>query len=290
MISLISLPKPFKGHLDVIQRNAIESWLALSPRPEIILFGDEEGVAEVCKEYSIRQVPVIRRSKGVVPFLYFICAKGAELASFDKLCFINADILLFDDFIETLKRLESSSVNEFLMTGNRWNVDQVDRIDFASSDRDALKQRFLSTGKYLAPAFDYFIFKKELFAQIPPFLVGRFAWDIWMQYAAVNRNAYLIDASRNISCIHQNHDYSMPTDMPDSAYKRGLEREYNRKLCGNTLLRLYIPAYRLERETLKIDIKSTFMNEIYTLRRNLMWRVWNIVNRIRYGSDFSQVV
>ncbi len=31
MITIFAIPKPFKGHIDVIQRNAIQSWTKLSP-------------------------------------------------------------------------------------------------------------------------------------------------------------------------------------------------------------------------------------------------------------------
>lgn len=46
MLTIFSYPKPFKGHIDVIQRNAINSWTLLNPKPEIILACDEEGTKE----------------------------------------------------------------------------------------------------------------------------------------------------------------------------------------------------------------------------------------------------
>ena len=42
MLTIFSTPKPFRGHIGVIQRNAIESWKRIHPDVEIILFGDEE--------------------------------------------------------------------------------------------------------------------------------------------------------------------------------------------------------------------------------------------------------
>ena len=43
MLTILSTPKAFTGLFAVIQRNAIESWTKLEPRPEIILFGRDVG-------------------------------------------------------------------------------------------------------------------------------------------------------------------------------------------------------------------------------------------------------
>jgi len=50
MITFFTTPKPFRGHIGVIQRNAIESWKRIHPSAEVILFGDEEGAAEAARE------------------------------------------------------------------------------------------------------------------------------------------------------------------------------------------------------------------------------------------------
>ena len=39
-LAILAMPKPFHGHIGMIQRNAIQSWTHLSPRPEIFLCGD----------------------------------------------------------------------------------------------------------------------------------------------------------------------------------------------------------------------------------------------------------
>ena len=50
MLTILSTPKRFSGIFEVIQTNAITSWTQLDPRPEIILFGRDEGTAEICAE------------------------------------------------------------------------------------------------------------------------------------------------------------------------------------------------------------------------------------------------
>ena len=53
MLTIFSTPKPFLGHIEVIQRNAIESWKRLEANVEIILIGDDPGTAEVCRELGL---------------------------------------------------------------------------------------------------------------------------------------------------------------------------------------------------------------------------------------------
>ena len=53
MLTVFSTPKPFVGHVGVIQRNAISSWMRLHPDVEVILVGDDAGTAEVCAEFGI---------------------------------------------------------------------------------------------------------------------------------------------------------------------------------------------------------------------------------------------
>ncbi len=49
MLTIFSIPKPFEGHIGIIQRNAIQSWIALSGC-EVILCADEYGTAEITYE------------------------------------------------------------------------------------------------------------------------------------------------------------------------------------------------------------------------------------------------
>ena len=59
MLTIFATPKPFRGHIAVIQRNAIRSWTLLRPACEIILMGNDEGTAEIAAEFGVRHVPEI---------------------------------------------------------------------------------------------------------------------------------------------------------------------------------------------------------------------------------------
>ena len=47
LITAFTAPKPFTNpHIATIQRNAIQSWIHLGSEVEVLLMGDEEGMAE----------------------------------------------------------------------------------------------------------------------------------------------------------------------------------------------------------------------------------------------------
>lgn len=52
-LTLLATPQAFREHIGVILRNAITSWTKLMPRPEILLFGEDESVAEIPAELGL---------------------------------------------------------------------------------------------------------------------------------------------------------------------------------------------------------------------------------------------
>src|SRR5262245_61056195 len=99
MLTIFSTPKPFVGHIDVIQRNAILSWRQLHPDVEIILVGDDPGAAEVCAELGLRHIPEVRRNAHGTKYLASIYDAVEEVARHPLLCHVNCDIVLMSDFM-----------------------------------------------------------------------------------------------------------------------------------------------------------------------------------------------
>ena len=93
MLTILSTPKAFTGLFAVIQRNAIESWTKLEPRPEIILFGRDPGTAEICDELGLRHVPDVATNAQGTPLLSDMFITGQALATNPVVCWANADII-----------------------------------------------------------------------------------------------------------------------------------------------------------------------------------------------------
>jgi hypothetical protein len=209
MLTLFASPKPFKGHIAVIQRNAIQSWTRLRPRPEIILFGDEDGIAQVAAEFGARHVPVVARNEFGTPLLNDLFGQARDLASSDLLCYVNADIILMDDFIAAVQRVRQWHPR-FLMIGRRTDLDIREPLDFSRPDcAEQLRAMALASGIQRPPEWiDYFAFSRDLAAEMLPLAIGRLRWDNWLIWHARLLGAPVVDASREVLAVHQNHDYS----------------------------------------------------------------------------------
>ena len=85
-LTILSTPKAFRGIFAVIQRNAIESWTHLTPRPDIILFGTDEGTAEICAELGITHVPEVASTAEGTPLISDMFLQGQALATTPVVC------------------------------------------------------------------------------------------------------------------------------------------------------------------------------------------------------------
>jgi len=207
---VFSTPKPFAGHIDVIQRNAIRSWQRLHADVEVILVGDDAGAAEVSKEFGLRHIKDVERNRYGTKYLASIYDQVNQVARHEILCHVNCDILLLSDFTRAAKRIASMR-NGFLMAGRRWDVDIRDPLNFERTDWErSVRELARQTGRPRpAQWIDYFLFRKGLFyKKIPPFVIGRPGWDNWLLWYPLSLQVPVVDASRDVLAVHQNHDYS----------------------------------------------------------------------------------
>ena len=256
MLTFFTTPKPFTGHIAVIQRNALQSWKLLHPDVEIIVFGDDAGTSQICRELGIRHVPEVRRNRHGTKYLASIFDQAQELASHDVLCYANCDILLMSDFRRAVESV-SALQKRFLLAGRRWDVDVRDPVDFQRPNWEEQLRRLALTTNRQRPAqwIDYFVFSKGLYSnKIPEFVIGRPGWDPWLIWFALTSNVPVVDLSRDVCAVHQNHDYSYHPDGEKGVWE-GEEAQENYRL--------------LEKERKFRTLESaTFVLQSGRLRRN----------------------
>jgi hypothetical protein len=210
MLTLFSIPKPFQGHIDIIQRNAIKSWTLLDSSVEVILFGDEEGVASAAHDLGVRHEPQVNRNEFGTPLLDSVFDRAQEIARHPLMCYVNCDMVLMNDFSAAASRVAAWR-DHFLMAGRRWDTDINAMIDFSQPDwREQLRSLAIRTNKQRPPCWiDYFVFPRgQYFHKVPPFAVGRPGWDQWMIWYTRSTNIPVVDASKSVTAVHQNHDYA----------------------------------------------------------------------------------
>lgn len=233
MLTFFTTAKPFRGRDGIIQRNALRSWTTLHPRVEVILIGDEEGAAETAKELGLRRVARAERNEFGTKRLDFLFCQAQGIARYDLLCYINCDILLMKDFLDTVKRVRERH-RQFLMVGRRWDIEITAPLSPGNKNWDSeLRREVLRNGRRRGPQWiDYFVFKRGLYdSEIPPFVVGRVFWDNWLVWKALASNHAVIDASSAVLAVHQNHDYGYHPQGKQGVFF-GAEAERNYALAG----------------------------------------------------------
>jgi hypothetical protein len=215
-LTIFSAPKKFSDpHIAIIQRNAIRSWLNMGPDVKTLLVGEEPGMQNVADELGVTQLSQVKRNSWGTPLVSSIFQLAREASRSPYLAYVNADILLTPDFVD-IARTVSSQVKEFLVVGQRWDLDVTQSLLFEGQWDQVLKQRAKQEGKLHPPAgSDYFIFPRTLFIDMPDFAIGRAGWDNWMIYKALKSRRHVVDATHSLMIIHQNHDYShLPGGVP----------------------------------------------------------------------------
>jgi hypothetical protein len=208
LITLFSAPKPFTDpHIALIQRNAIQSWTLL-PDVEVILLGEETGLAEAARELGVKHLPNVVRNESGTPLISSMFRLARENSDSDLLCIINADMILMPDFVEAAKQVKKQKTN-FVLLSQRWDLDVAQPLEFTGGWQNRLRSTVHGQGQLHRPAgSDFFLFPKSCYTDVPNFAIGRAGWDNWMIYKARKEGWPVIDCTPSVMIVHQNHDYS----------------------------------------------------------------------------------
>ena len=230
-MTIFITPKGFdREHIAMIQRNAIRSWKALGNEVDIILIGDDPGVEENAEMLGVRFFRDVRRNSSGTPMLDDIFRIARENSDSPVLAYVNADIILKKDFLDITKKIMAEE-DKFLLVGQRWDLDVRKDLEFPDGWEISFDQDLASRGRrHPAGGSDYFIFPRDIFTSIPAFAIGRSGWDNWMFYEARVKGWKLINCSKSINIIHQDHDYAhLPNGLP---HYRQPESAENVKAAG----------------------------------------------------------
>jgi len=207
----------------MIQRNAIRSWLSLGSRVEALLIGEEEGMNQVAQEIGVRCLPEVARNELGTPLVSSIFALARENSSSPLLMYTNADMLFLPDLLSAAERVWAQA-ERFLIVGRRWDLDISQPLDFSSGWAPRLQEMVRRAGSLHQPAgSDYFVFPADQYSDLPDFTIGRSGWDNWMIFDARRRKIPVVDASRAITVVHQEHDYAhLPGGRPHHGHPESL--------------------------------------------------------------------
>ena len=265
MLTLFTTLRPFTdAHAELIQCNAIRSWIALEPKPQIVLMGDDAGVAEVAREFGLLHLPKVETNQEGVPMRSSMCQLARQVAEHELLCIINGDIIILDGFYEALKHIR---LEQFVAAGCRYNLEIRDAIDFNDVDwRTSLQTRLDQEGELFSPsAIDYAIYSRSISPPIlPPFPMAHGDWDPWFLFQYQQRGIPVVNLSHVVTIVHQNHEAPEETKRKRRKWYWSAEgrmtvrqmggfssmitlREADYVMTGNGLERPPLPYYLLSR-------------------------------------------
>jgi hypothetical protein len=276
MITLFTLPKPFVGHIGMIQRNAIQSWTRLHPDVDILMFGNEQGTAEIAAEFGFRHFPDVDVNEYGTPQMRGYFQQAENAARHSRMCYVNADIILFPELLDAVAKVELA---KFVMGGRRTDYDIDAPVDFTRPDWAAtLREDVKKKGSlHDFSGIDYFVYPRGMFGEIPQFALGRWYWDNWLVYRARRLGGGLVDASACVTAIHQNHDYRHIVDLESKGESRnqgGIESFNNRLLVKSILM-------TLEDADWQVDGSG--------LSRIFRWTRWHILNEAALFAEVHEL-
>ena len=230
-LTIFTAPKAFNNpHIATIQKNAIQSWMHLSDQVQVLLMGEEEGLADLARELGIVHLVDVERNPQGTPLLSSMFELARQHGDSPYLVCVNADVILLSEIMDVINT-GSSQVKEFLIVGQRWDLAVEAPLEFKAGWEEGLRRNLREHGRLHPPSgSDYFIFPRQCFQEMPRFAIGRAGWDNWMFFHARQKGWPVIDATSILPVIHQDHDYShLPGGQP---HYRLPETSENVRLAG----------------------------------------------------------
>ena len=232
MLTIFAIPKDFKGQFQAIQLNAIQSWTLLEPRPEIILFGDDEGTAEVAARFGLRHVSSVERNEYGTPRVDRLFLAAQKVAGNDLLCYINSDIILTQDFISSVADVDRLLVGKpFLAVGRKTSLPIKELLDFSDPGwPEKLAGWARREGRHVTYDSDFFLFRRGHWTRLPPFAIGRCYWSSWFMWDTRHRGLPMVDMTEQVLSVEPRHDYSHALSTGGHARLSGVEFKNNWRL------------------------------------------------------------
>ena len=207
MLTVFAVPKPFAGHIGVIQRNAVRSWRALHPECQILLCGDEAGSAEAAFELGVERLLDVDTNEFGTPLLSSVFASVEMRADHDLLCYVNADMLLFPDLVDAVRRV-TGACDRFLVVGETFDLEVSRDLAVDAAEAQRLEERARAEGTRRGrKAIDFFVFRRGTLGEVLDFAVGRPCWDNWVIWRARSLRMPVVDVTDVATVIHQSHEY-----------------------------------------------------------------------------------
>ena len=289
LLTLFTAPKSFKNpHIITIQRNALKSWQALGSEVEILVMGNDEGIAEQTQALGIRHLPNVACNSRGTPLVSSMPALARENSSSPFFGIVNADIILFEDVLDSVHSV-ARQMQKFLVVGQRYDMEITTELAAGREAFINFKNSVKAQGILHPPmGSDYFLFPRECFPKIPDFAIGRAGWDNWFIFKSRFEGWAVVDGTQDVTIVHQNHDYHhLPGGQPH--YRQPETRDNVIQGGGeHTIFTLFDAQYELadgkltrKKKTLKKILRELEILPLTKFRSHALGKLFFLVSRPR---------
>ncbi|KAL3855424.1 hypothetical protein ACJMK2_014635 [Sinanodonta woodiana] len=212
--SIVTLFTSFKTDYTVdsekvlVLNNTLYNWKTLKPLAQLIVFTKKTFDTDQINLTHWNLFPIYNYSESGIPSIKQMYMHAKELYNTYWHGYFNGDILLTDDFLETLEYVLSVSDtfqnDSILIIGRRINVFNVTSEEVRNMN--GIKKSARSRGSlYDIDAEDYFITNRFFpWSKIPEFVIGRAGYDNWIVgHARCDLKTVVIDATETLTAVHQ---------------------------------------------------------------------------------------
>lgn len=258
MITFFTAPKAMTGATGRLQRNAIGSWRLVDDDAQVVLVGDDDGVAEAAAELGVEHVGGVPPNERGTPRLDAVFDAARGVARHRLLCFVNADIIFRPELADAARVLDRSFPS-FLAVGESWDAPLEHALDLDGGWEADVAAALGGARRRGAGALDFFLFTDDLFRELPPFAIGRVGFDNWLVWRASAEGVAVVDVTGAVRPLHQRHGYAHLKGGRDATRHESPEGRRNRELAragGGQVFTRYDATHLLTRRGARRNLLS----------------------------------
>lgn len=214
MITVFSTCKPFVGDDDWRQRNAIRSWREFTE--SVILFGKESKYT--ARDLGCIYVPDVKCNEHGRPHINDMFKQAQDIGHGPHFCYLNADNIVRG--LDEAFKYVGEKFHHFLMIGKRWDWIRPSEVEEFNEGWWSQHRKGRQHNEW---ALEYFGFAKGPFRNLPPFFAGWPGWDNWTVLHTLRLNIPVIDVTKVVTCLHQEHPGRWRGRPDDPQYQWNLD-------------------------------------------------------------------
>ena len=208
LISLVTAFKKFQGNYDRIQKSAMFSWAANDL--QVVIPNNEVDVKGACAGFSnIAIIEGVKRGRELgfatqAPIFKGLIEKALPVMDTPMVGFLNADIILLEDFSKKIEQILNKYGYDIFITGFRSDV----QLNYYVNDEISYK-RIQAEPRTLFLGSDIFITSKfiwrSLISGMPEFIMGRCCLSEWLWMQAHIKKLKKYNCTNFLPVLHPVH-------------------------------------------------------------------------------------